>query len=462
MLGNKYFQALTVLIPSTEVWVDKARLANYTENGSIQYPFRGVQAAIDGTTGAVAIHIIPATYTEDITISRAGIHLLSHDTAQYRSGAQITGKCTVDIAVGGATYWSGVTFFNDADHTIDFIGIGDQKVFANNCAFRNDSLGAHHCWRNTNTGDSELTGHDVIIRHTDVSGGGRAFLAAAGTATFHRIWKGNIIIDDDSAIAIECLGAGSFELNHEDVQGRMVMAGTVGMDLENTRLTSLTATVLDYTSTFALGSRMRNIQVITSVSSAIIGTGTIHQSGTVWEFTGAGFDALLTIVSTPVESSRNNIYDPSASLIPLVSINVQDAIDELDGIIAGQAKAALTFGSDSVSSSTTTRYLDAGVRGLIAGTVPSLYPVTRAGTLKNFRILQSTGGGNGNDIVYNVLKNAVATGLTVTLASTSTALTEDLVNTVAVIIGDIITLQVTKALVIAGSPSNIFGTLDIE
>lgn len=322
------------LIPSKEFYVDKNRVDVYVPNGSIQFPFKSVAAAIAGTVGSVAIHLTPDTYTEDITISRGGIHLTSHDTAQYRSGAQITGKCTVDIAANGSTYWSGITFFNDDDHTIDFTGVGDQKVFANNCAFRNESPGAHHCWNNTNTGDSELTAHDLIIRHTDVSGGGRAVHVAVGTDCVHRIWKGNIIIDTDSSICVECLGAGSFELNHEDVQGRMIMAGTVGMDIENTRLTSLAATVLDYTSTFALGSRMRNTQVITAISPAIIGTGLIHQSGTVWEFTGRDFDPLLTIVSTPWESADNVAYDPSTSLYPLVSTNVRDALDEIEGIVA--------------------------------------------------------------------------------------------------------------------------------
>jgi hypothetical protein len=341
MWGNKFFDATTRLIPSTEVWVDKARAANYTENGSIQYPFRGVQAAIDGTTGSVAIHLVPATYTEDITISRSGIHMVSHDTAQYRSGAQITGKFTYDIPAGGSCYASGITFLNSADHTIHFTGVGAQKLFLAKCAVRNTSPGAHHCFLNDNTAASELTADDVLFRHQDVSGGGQAIHATAASASVHRIWKGNILIDTLSAVAVEALGTGTFELNHEDVQGTMAIRGTVGLDIENTRLTSSIAPVLDYTSTFAIGSRMRNVQVITAPSPAIIGTGTIHQANTVWEFTGAGFAPTITLVPTGVESALNSIYDPSASSLPFSSTRVKTALDEIGAILAGAQLSAV-------------------------------------------------------------------------------------------------------------------------
>jgi hypothetical protein len=56
--------------------------------------------------------------------------------------------------------------------------------------------------------------------------------------------------------------------------------------------------------------------------------------------------------------------------------------------------------------------------------------------------------GNGNSIVYTVLINGVASTITVTLASGAIATGTDLVNTAAVVAGDLITLRAVKAVAI--------------
>ncbi len=68
--------------------------------------------------------------------------------------------------------------------------------------------------------------------------------------------------------------------------------------------------------------------------------------------------------------------------------------------------------------------------------------------------------GNGNNIVYTVLVNGVATSLAVTLASTSSQ-GSNTSNTVAVTAGDIIDIQITKSSSIVTSPDDVIASLEL-
>jgi hypothetical protein len=68
--------------------------------------------------------------------------------------------------------------------------------------------------------------------------------------------------------------------------------------------------------------------------------------------------------------------------------------------------------------------------------------------------------GNGNIIKYTVRKNGVATTILVNLASTASD-GSNLVNSIAVLEGDLIDIQVTKAAGIATSPTEIIASLGL-
>src|SRR3990172_12608035 len=97
--------------------------------------------------------------------------------------------------------------------------------------------------------------------------------------------------------------------------------------------------------------------------------------------------------------------------------------------------AVLNWGAGSVSSTTTTRYLTPGYEAALAPTTQRDYPLPPAGTVKNLFVHHDVPAGNGNDIVYTVRKNGVATALVATLASTGSH-TSNLVDTVAFAAGD--------------------------
>jgi hypothetical protein len=86
-------------------------------------------------------------------------------------------------------------------------------------------------------------------------------------------------------------------------------------------------------------------------------------------------------------------------------------------------------------------------------------PTGGGGSLRNMRVRQQIPAGNGNAIVYTLRVNGVASALAVSILSTAQD-GSDLVDTVAVVAGDEIDIQVTKALAIGTSPNDIEVTME--
>lgn len=119
----------------------------------------------------------------------------------------------------------------------------------------------------------------------------------------------------------------------------------------------------------------------------------------------------------------------------------------------------LAWGNSGVSGTTTTRYLTPFVDDTLAKTSATQFRVIRAGVLQKLRVRHNIPAGNGNNIIYTVRVAGVATALAVTMASTATD-GSDLVNLVAVNDGDLLDIEVTKAVSIGTSPSDIVAVLE--
>jgi hypothetical protein len=131
-----------------------------------------------------------------------------------------------------------------------------------------------------------------------------------------------------------------------------------------------------------------------------------------------------------------------------------------EATVAGaDATGSFIWGADNVTGTTATRYLFPGYSDSLAQTVPVQFRVPRAGTLRNLRVRHNTGAGNGNNIVYTLRVNGVASTLTVTLASTAND-GSDLVNTVGVSAGDLVDIRVTKASSVGSSPQDITASVE--
>jgi len=121
--------------------------------------------------------------------------------------------------------------------------------------------------------------------------------------------------------------------------------------------------------------------------------------------------------------------------------------------------SSLLWGDDSVQGTTTTRYLTPGYDDGTAEVTPTQFRLPRPGILRNFRVRHNVPAGNGNNIVYTLRVNGVATALAVSLSS-NTADASNLVNAIAVNAGDLVDIEVTKAASVGASPNNIIGSME--
>ena len=183
-----------------------------------------------------------------------------------------------------------------------------------------------------------------------------------------------------------------------------------------------------------------------------------HESGGSDEMSVAGLAGLLADPQTPTAHAATHESGGSDALdVTTLGGFPGGTTDFLraDGAFAappgggGGGDNTLMWGSESVGTSTTTRYLDPGYSDHLARVDIDAGPrwqAPRAGTLKNMYVNIGGVSSDADPIVYTVLVNGVAVGgtLTVSIPGTSGG-DSDLVNTVAVAAGDFVDVRATKA-----------------
>lgn len=125
------------------------------------------------------------------------------------------------------------------------------------------------------------------------------------------------------------------------------------------------------------------------------------------------------------------------------------AVWVLTGSSAGTGGSVLFWGNDSIAATTTTRFVEPGFNQSTAPTAPNRYRSPKSGIAKNLRARHNTPAGNGNAVVYTLRVNGVASALTASLASTSSD-ANDVANEVTIATGDLLDIEVTKALMVGG------------
>jgi hypothetical protein len=170
----------------------------------------------------------------------------------------------------------------------------------------------------------------------------------------------------------------------------------------------------------------------------------------------------LDIDFVPTTYTRTIVAPFTTSLEELTSH--LNGIDLALAAAGGAATAVVMWGNDSVASSTATRVLDPGFEArtapLSSGTGFNEWRVPRAGTLRNLYVRHNNPGGTGATITYTVFVNGVATAITIGVASTAAG-GADTVNSVAVVAGDRIRIEVTKAVVAGGGSIQPEVTLEV-
>jgi len=193
---------------------------------------------------------------------------------------------------------------------------------------------------------------------------------------------------------------------------------------------------------------------------AIAATGSLRTLGTSATSAAAGNDARLSDDRTASGlRTASTVVVVSAATAPTAGQTLVASSTTLAAWIT-PAYPVLVFGGETVTATTTTRYLPPGYAG---GTDVPINPVAlrvpRAGVLRQLYLRHNQTAGNGNSIVYTVRVNGVASALSVSLASTSQN-GADTSNSIAVAAGDYIDIEVTKASSVGTSPAAIVATLE--
>lgn len=174
---------------------------------------------------------------------------------------------------------------------------------------------------------------------------------------------------------------------------------------------------------------------------------------------GGNEDLLLSVVG---------ITEPfGPTILPFGPIADGQLLRRVGAFVVGASMSAtssgiLFWGNSSVTGTTSTRYLEPGYGGVIAPLVAAIVQIRSpiSGFIRNLFVRQNGPAGNGNSIVYTARVNGVASALSVSIAST-TANGSDTTDSVAVVAGDLIDIEVTKALSTGASPARIEVSMEV-
>jgi len=137
--------------------------------------------------------------------------------------------------------------------------------------------------------------------------------------------------------------------------------------------------------------------------------------------------------------------------------------DTVQGIIdLAPTKSMVAFGDYTVGTTTTTRYLGAGILDAGDSHVTELfYEAVYAGTVRNLRVSHTDVGVGGATITYTVRKNSSDQTLLVAITA-ATAGGSDTSNSFTVAAGDKISIKVTKSGTITSSPTHVTATVEVR
>lgn len=268
------------------IYVDKNRSDSYTANGSILYPYKGIQAAINASTSGTVIKIAPGSYLENITLI-AGIYLV----ADTKTAVSIVGKLTVDYT--GTSIIHNIILSAFASTIIDFVGAGSQKLWLKNCNINQTGATVNHAINLINSNsNSELQIFGDIVNVANTSSGNRAIYSSA-------LYQGSVgiektcirIADNIDNVAVELNGSTKYYHTQEEIKGTVIVNTLATCTLSLIGLYSTTQPVL--TTNSAGATVVNSCAVSTAVSPAIAGAGIIASVGVVYINIGMGMAATL-------------------------------------------------------------------------------------------------------------------------------------------------------------------------
>lgn len=132
--------------------------------------------------------------------------------------------------------------------------------------------------------------------------------------------------------------------------------------------------------------------------------------------------------------------------------------------VAVSRNAALFFGAIDIGAAADSQFLRPGFGATSSPTDDFQMPIPFVGasSVRCLFVRHNLANGNGENVVYTVFVNGVATALTVTLRAGVVGQVSDMVNSVAVVQGDRVSVQATKPLAIGAGTMSVTVSLVID
>lgn len=175
----------------------------------------------------------------------------------------------------------------------------------------------------------------------------------------------------------------------------------------------------------------------------------------------------VTVLPAPGESIdtlSSIVLDDDHDIASLKSDGADWRVINTSAPSAIGSRTVVVFGASSVTPSTTTRYLAPWSIGTTAetnGDDNGRITAVRSATLRNLYVRHGTVGVSPNLITYTVRVNGTPTALAASLAANTRGPASDLIDTVSLVAGDEVDIEVTKSMVIALSPGNITVAIEV-
>lgn len=287
-----------------------------TADGSLNFPYLTIQAAITAAMSGTTIFIYPGTYTENLTF-KAGINL----TTTTIFSVYVTGNHTVNYS--GTVVMENIILQSTTGITLTFSGTSSQNFQLYGSSVNSGSGDAIN-WSNTNS-SSKILFQDGTCNVLTSGATARCFYSTTGAAGSLIANRVTFKLNNPDNVCLSVGGAVSFTHTSDAVTGQMVISGTASMTSAIVTHTCATQPVLTTTSS-GMTTFLDCIDISTS-TPIITGTGAFSYAASVIPSTGAGSNSTLNggIGSICIQMAPIKIRPGTLKPVP------QDGLIEYDG-----------------------------------------------------------------------------------------------------------------------------------
>jgi hypothetical protein len=126
----------------------------------------------------------------------------------------------------------------------------------------------------------------------------------------------------------------------------------------------------------------------------------------------------------------------------------------------GIGGSIVTFGADSLGTSATRVFFGTGY--IASATVTEIQQnMTRPGTIRNLRVHVATAGVGAATVTFTVRKNGVDTLIVATIANATTGNATDLVHTITIVAGDLLSVAIDKSAIVTVGQAQVALSLEL-